>query len=304
MKGWARLFATAFAVATAACTLAPPVPPADSAAAREQLLATSWMRESLEYRFLSEEVYRAAAAALDKALAEPGTASLEQESDPGYMSLPPAVVLDIDETTIGTIDFSARLVAEGRYVDKTVLARDWPAWIRDPANGRVVPGAVEFVRAAKARGVRVIFLTNRECPLVPSDASGRAACAERKAAVQALTRVGIPDVREEDVILAGGPERWTIDKAPRRQVVAKRYRIVMLVGDDLQDLVPQSVAEKMRAGAAAEAHDRVGTRWFLLPNPVYGSWERYISRACTEDGARLEVGYECHYRAISKPVSP
>lgn len=273
-----------------------PAPGVDRDANRESVLAISWMRNALEHRFLAEQTYRAATAALDRAVAETGTAALEQEGMTGYAALPPAVVMDIDETAIDTMVFAAQLVRERRYFDRDVATRDWPAWLADPAHGQAVPGAVAFVNAAQARGLRVVFVTNRDCP-VPLAAGADVPCPQRTAARDALARLGIR-VPEQDIWTAGGRENWPADKKSRREAVARQYRIVMLVGDDLQDFVPQSVAETMRATDRAEP-DRFGTRWFLLPNPVYGSWYRDVARACTEGGAYPERAYACLYRSLA-----
>jgi acid phosphatase len=297
-----HVVAIGLALQLAACALAPPpAATTDRDANRESVLAIAWMRSSLEHRFLAEQTYRAATAALDRAVSEPGTAALEQEAMADFAALPPAVIMDIDETTIDTMAFAAQLVRDRRYFDREVAARDWPAFLRDPANAAEVPGAAAFVNAVQARGLRVVFVTNRDCP-VPPAATPDAPCAEREGAVKALARLGIR-VREEDVWMAGGAERWAADKTGRRQALAKRYRIVMLLGDDLQDFVPEALAERMRAGET-RGEDRLGTRWFLLPNPVYGSWYRHLARACTQGGARPELAYECFWRSLTSPPAP
>jgi acid phosphatase len=302
-KRWGRCSRAALLVtlSLSACSIAPPAAPTSDAAARESLFAVSWMRSSLERHFLVEQTYRAATAALDGAIAAPGTAAIEQASMSGYASLPPAVVMDIDETTIDTMEFAARLVRERRYFDREVAVREWPAWLRDPDNGRAVPGAAAFVAAARSRGVQVIFVTNRECPAPVAGARAAGDCPERTATVRALARSGVPDVREEDVWMAGGAERWPVDKSSRRLAIAKTHRIVMLVGDDLQDFVPRSVAEQWRAAPAARAGDAFGVRWFLLPNPVYGSWERFVGRSCPDGAERVDAAHLCHDRALVLP---
>ena len=56
--------------------------------------------------------------------------------------------------------------------------------------------------------------------------------------------------------------------------MARTHRIVLNVGDDLADFLPDvrraSVAERDRARCTRD--DLWGTGWFLLPNPMYGSW--------------------------------
>ena len=256
--------------------------------AREQVIATSWMRHSLEYRFLAGQVFRHATQALPSALSEAGTASLEQHPMTGFMALPPAVILDIDETAIDNIDFASFLAASGRYFDSTL----WTAWMRNDQNGRALPGLAAFVQEARTRGARVVFITNRACP---SDASS--VCLEKEATMKALARIGVSDLGPADVLLAGGADNVPTDKRSRRELVAKTHRIVMLVGDDLQDFVPADMAQRMRRSGSVES-GRFGVRWFLLPNPLYGSWERFISDACVKEGKLPAAGLECHYKAL------
>src|SRR5262245_44520687 len=127
--------------------------------------ATLWIRNSSEYRAAGETVYRAAEAALAKGLADPGwTAEPGQSGD--FAALPPAVVMDIDETVLDNSEPQVRMLREGTCFDEFPAAwDDWVAQRQAPA----VPGAVAFIRAARAmkdasgRPVRVVFITNREC---------------------------------------------------------------------------------------------------------------------------------------------
>ena len=75
-------------------------------------------------------------------------------------------------------------------------------------------------------------------------------------------------------MLKGERSEWDSEKLPRRQAVARDFRIVLNVGDDLADFLPgvrrAAVAEREDARCAQSAY--WGRRWFLLPNPMYGSW--------------------------------
>ena len=71
---------------------------------------------------------------------------------------------------------------------------------------------------------------------------------------------------------------WSSDKSTRREYVAGRHRILLLVGDDLNDFVSvgfKPTAEDRRA-LAQEHADLWGTKWILLPNADYGGWERSL----------------------------
>jgi 5'-nucleotidase (lipoprotein e(P4) family) len=69
------------------------------------------------------------------------------------------------------------------------------------------------------------------------------------------------------------------DKSQRRAQIAGSYRILLLIGDDFNDFatVPEAQANVEGRRAIAKAHDRYwGDRWFMLPNAMYGSWERAV----------------------------
>ena len=75
----------------------------------EMLNATLWQQTSAEYIGLTNQVYRAARSNLDRALADTAwTAALEQTND--YALLPPAVMLDIDETVLDNGPYEARII--------------------------------------------------------------------------------------------------------------------------------------------------------------------------------------------------
>src|SRR5437667_12432349 len=77
------------------------------------LNATLWMQTSAEYQAVTREVYATALRTLDEALADKTwTAAIEQPAvDP---LLPPAIILDIDETILDTSGHQARLIREKR----------------------------------------------------------------------------------------------------------------------------------------------------------------------------------------------
>jgi acid phosphatase len=71
---------------------------------------------------------------------------------------------------------------------------------------------------------------------------------------------------------------WGIDKSSRRAWVAKRFRVLQIVGDDLSDFVPvpEGIDDTDRIEIARSHRDRWGTGWYLLPNPIYGGWEEAL----------------------------
>lgn len=276
--------ALAFAAAAAGCTTqAPPLaaPQRDAnrcggepifAAGGER--ATLWVRNSSEFRAASETIYRAARDALADGLADSAwTAEPTRSGD--FSELPPAIVMDIDETVLDNSEPQAEMLLEGLCFDEFPKAwDDWVAERRAPA----VPGAAEFIRAARAmtdrqgRAVRVFFITNRECI---SRAGNESDCPQQDDTAANLAALGLGSpTLAEDLMLKGERPDWESEKLSRRQAVASNHRVILNVGDDLADFLPgvrrASVADRDRARCAHDAH--WGRRWFMIPNPMYGSW--------------------------------
>ncbi len=244
-------------LAALACATAPARDAPPPAVAEHPLLqSTLWVQTSAEYRALAEQTFASAEAAMERALADSGwTAALEQTGD--YAALPPAVIVDVDETMIDNSPFESRLILSGESFDPAA----YTAWI-DEAAAPAVPGALEFARAAEARGVTIFYVTNRDAP-------GQAEGTRRN-----LERLGFPMPADRDVLLLRGerPE-WTSDKSSRRAHVAANHRVLLLIGDDFNDFVLARLPLEERDALVRRHADRWGESWFVLPNPMYGSWE-------------------------------
>ncbi len=252
--------AAALALALLAAPLfAPPPAAAQEAAARdthELLNPTLWIQTSAEYRVVCRTIYSMAARALDAALLDPAwTAAVEQSGS--FAALPPAVIMDLDETVLDNSPFAGRLVADRTPFDPRV----WSDWVAR-AEAAALPGALEFIRHAESKGVAVFYVTNRS--------------ADQEAATRAnLARLGVALPTEADTVLMSRerPE-WRSDKGTRRAHVAASHRILLLVGDDLGDFLSGAQDSPENRVVLSERHaDLWGTRWFLIPNPMNGSWE-------------------------------
>lgn len=227
----------------------------------QQDLSVAWVRSSVEYAALSQQAYRAASQSLEAALAEPRwTAALEQKT--GFEELPPAVILDLDETVLDNSEHQASLAAQRIAFDND----KWNAWVSQ-AKATAVPGAIEFLKFAQMRGVALVYVTNRTCK----------ANDENDPTVRNLRRLGAPWVPARLLCREGSSS----DKGARRAAVAETYRVLMLIGDDFQDFVSVPSEQNSIAGRRAilgPNQQFFGERWFLLPNPMYGSWERVLQR--------------------------
>jgi acid phosphatase len=285
MRDWAlRLIAvTTVAMLSGSCgaTAKRPAPPPAPATAgekplrtHENLNATLWMQTSVEYRASALQAYHTARLALDAALADPQwTAAVEQTGN--IASKPPAIVLDLDETVLDNSPFEARMIAQST-LDKPVPYDEtvWRRWVAEK-KATAIPGAAEFLRYAESRHVTPIYVTNRNIKGAEpgEDDSGE------EDTIAVLRKLQIPVDANGDTLLMRGEHGWDAsDKGSRRAFVAEKYRIVLLVGDNFEDFV--SVRDKSLAGRdvlASKYTDWWGSKWIVLPNPTYGSWEGAIT---------------------------
>jgi len=223
--------------------------------AHENLNAVLWLQTAAEYRAATFQAYRSALAYLDRGLADPTwTAAPEQTGE--FAALPPAVILDMDEAILRSDPFQAWLVKSNR----PFRVKDWNDWVRT-ASAEAIPGALEYAHQAKARGVKVFYVTNRS--------------AEVKAASLAnLRRLGFPIENAEDLLTQRERPGWDSDKSSRRALLARSHRIVQIVGDNLNDFTGGARrSPEQRQALADRFADYWGSRWILIPNPAYGGWE-------------------------------
>ncbi len=224
----------------------------------ENLNAVVWMQTSAEYRAAAIQTYRAAELSMMRAIQDKTwTAALEQKRP--VPDLPVAVILDLDETVLDNGAFQARVTATGGVFSNET----WQKWVEEKRAG-LVPGARDFLLAAHGHGVAIFYITNRVCdPAKPDDPT-----------VTVLRAHHLPYSSQRLLCRTD-----TGDKSARRNLVAAGNRIMLLIGDDFNDFVSLTPNQGSVEGRfdAVEAHRRYwGERWFMLPNPTYGSWERSV----------------------------
>lgn len=219
-----------------------PVPSSSDRASASPLPdSIRWVRSSAEYIAACLETFRAA------------TGRVERES----ARLPAgswAVVLDADETVLDNSIYQAERAREGLGYSE----ESWAAWVKR-REATPIPGAAPFLARVRALGGKVAIVTNRL----------QSVCADTEA-------VFVKYSLAYDAILCridGTPS----DKNPRFQdVAAGRSRaasspltVVAFVGDNILDFPTLSQAIRTQP----EAYSDFGIRFFLLPNPMYGSWQ-------------------------------
>jgi 5'-nucleotidase (lipoprotein e(P4) family) len=235
-----RSAAPAVAPQTPSAPVASPAPAPEGFRAPESI---RWVRDSAEHRALFLQVYRAAAAHVEREAAT---------RDPGTW----AVVLDADETVLDNSLYQLERARAGLPFDST----SWAAWCAR-REAVPLPGASAFLSRVRVLGGRIAIVTNRSA----------AECLDTEAVFRAHALA-------YDVMLCksdGGPS----DKNARFEAVSRGttpaglppLELVVVVGDNILDFPGKSQALRKEPD---EAFAPFGARFFVLPNPMYGSWEK------------------------------
>ena len=239
---WLAL-AFAFLTCSSGATAQSNQPPADNGYIEGAVL---WQQSSGERRALSYQAFALARMMLDRDL------RMNRR-----LKRPRAVIVDLDETILDNG------LNEGMQVKNHVNQKDWTAWI-NRVEATAVPGSVEFLNYAASRGVAVFYITNRN----DIQKAGTAAN---------LQKLGFPNVNDQTLLVQTDPKDSS--KEPRRQIVGAKYRIVLLMGDDLNDFAKvfeDSKTVASRIAASDRFKNEFGKRFIVLPNAMYGNWETAI----------------------------
>lgn len=254
--------------------------------------ATLWTQISAEFRALTLQTYKNATKNLEKALEDKNwSAELSQKEN--FEDLTPCVILDIDETVLDNSLYQGQLVLDNsNYATKT-----WDNWIK-MAKATEVKGALNFIKTAKKMGITVFYLTNRKC--IERDGS---ACPQELETIKNLEALGFPKVKKEEILLRYEKEDWDSEKISRRKEIAKNHRVLMLFGDDLGDFLPnvkKEISPVQRFDLIENFNDYWGEKWFILPNPTYGSWLGILGKNKNEFLKGYKTNSEMEHSADEK----
>lgn len=225
--------------------------------ANDLLNAVLWMQRSVEYKASALTAFALARLRLDQALTDPSWTAAPKEQTGAYQTLPPAVILDIDETLLDNSGYQAWMALK----DTTFDPKTWNAYV-NTVSSVAIPGAVEFSKYAAARGVKVFYVSNRTAE-------------EEPATRKNLEKFGFPlDDKLDTVLMAREQPDWGSAKGTRRAHVVRSYRVLLNIGDNFGDFVDEYRGTEAERQKVLEAHkDRWGREWIMLANPSYGSFE-------------------------------
>ena len=225
--------------------------------ANDALLATLWTQRSVEYKANALTVFALARLRLDEALADKNWTAAPAEQKADYQALPPAVVLDVDETLLDNSRYQVWMLKN----DQTFSTKSWNQFCAAQIS-TAIPGAVEFTKYAESKGVKVFYITNRG---VETEKDTR----------ENMARLGFPMGGNVDTFLMQGenPE-WSSAKGTRRAVVTRDYRVLLNIGDNFGDFDDRyRTSESERAKAFESDMVYWGRQWLMIANPTYGSFD-------------------------------
>ena len=210
--------------------------------AETETMGLLWMRTSAEYRALAYQGYNVAMNAVKMAV-----------TDPSHQRKPLAIVLDADETVVDNTKLMGESIVNGngRF--------DAPWWRQAVHQGKsqAMPGAVEFLNEVHKQGVEIFYVSNRYAPV------------NLDVTIQNFKELGFPSVDKDHVLLFEKDS----DKQPRFDMIAKKYYVIVYMGDNAGDF-PIGTKGKTLAerNAIIDNHkEDFGTTFVVFPNPAYGS---------------------------------
>lgn len=228
------------------------VAPAPAADNEYQVGGVLYMQKAGEYRALAYQAFNIARWQFDADLDKHNWKKLPKTEQ----KKPRAVMVDIDETMLDNSPSQAAAIRNRA----TFNLKDWYAW-GDMRKAKAIPGAVDFANYVVSKGGKVFFVSNRDA-------------VQKQATIDNLKSVGFTDISNDNVLLRDKDS----SKEARREIILAKYRIVMFVGDNLDDhsnvFEKKSVAD--RFAEVDKARDQFGKRYIMLPNAMYGTWENAI----------------------------
>ena len=109
----------------------------------QQDLGLLWVKHAAEYGAITRQVYRSAEDDLPGYINDASWSAMPGQT--GAENLPPAVILDVDETVVSNIDFQISF-------ERPFTNRKLYDFYREHA-AKPVPGVIEYIAAARHSGV-------------------------------------------------------------------------------------------------------------------------------------------------------
>ncbi len=205
-----------------------------------KLFTSIFQQQAAEYKALCIQSYNLARLQLDQELKK-------------TTIRPRAIITDIDETILDNSSFAIHEALLG----KTYSPDAWHEWT-NRSECDTLSGSVSFLKYASAKGIVVYYISNRDDQ-------------ERAGTLANLKKFDFPYSDDAHLLL----KETGSSKESRRQKVAAKYDIVVLLGDNLADFCAdfdkKSTTERLEA--TLKLSKEFGKKFIVLPNANYGDWE-------------------------------
>lgn len=211
------------------------------------VMATLWFQRASECRALYYQAFNMAKLSLDMQLGNPET------------SKPKAVVVDIDETVLDNSAFETNSIR----TRKPFANEDWKKWT-DMSAAIATPGSLEFLKYAESKGVETFYISNRSVDTMEKT-------------LENLQKLGFPFADKNHLLL----KTSTSIKTERRNKVMETHEILLFAGDNLGDFdeLFEDRSENFGFSKVDKMQNKFGSRFIVLPNPMYGSWEKEVLKS-------------------------
>jgi len=206
------------------------------------LMGIIWQQTSAEYRALAHQSFNMARMILIK------ESRIKRKKKK-------AVIIDIDETVLDTSPYQAMIATSLK-----AYPHGWKEWC-NRAVADEIPGSKDFLNYADSKGYDIFYVSNRQTSLRPST-------------ILNLKKLGFPQIKKDRLLL----REFSPSKKERRNSIEKTHYIAVLIGDNLNDFsnVFENKSVDSRFKETEKLKKLFGSRFVIIPNPMYGEWENAI----------------------------
>ncbi len=207
-----------------------------------KLYASAFMQKAAEYHALCLQAFNIAHWRLDEILRTSTNSKLK------------AIITDLDETILDNSADEVHRDLQGKQFDPV----EWNKWTA-MAAADTIPGGYSFLKYASSKGVEIFYITNRDEK-------------DREGTLKNLLKFNFPNADNAHLLV----RQNTSSKEARRQQVMAEHDVVLLLGDNLSDfssLYDNKRPMEERLKATNDQSAQFGSRFIVLPNPIYGDWE-------------------------------
>lgn len=233
--------------------------------------AVLWFQKSPEMQALYLQSYNNAKKAL--------AFNISHKAFPGKKN---AVVLDIDETVLNNAPYEGWLIIN----DKEYSDSSWNEWVNE-SKAEPLPGTADFLNYAQKAGCEIFYVSNRKKDT------------QLEQTIQNLKKYNLPFADENHVLLKT-KEDTTLSgrstKEKRRSVIENKFNceILLLVGDQLPDFnnvfdISNNATSGQVTDSVNKYRDLFGSRYIVIPNPMYSDWLNTIVRGSDRNDSCLHV---------------